>query len=409
MPRLPPALEPAFPLVKRTHRFATRRVGALTRARAALAPTPRSLPQTAYRTARETAAAEPGTTTYHPGGPGESLHRDPPAGTPAGHPWWETVRSVEIPPRFVLELAGGTVVGSFGAHLTAGGALDHETSHYYDVLGWHEHPIFLMPRLPRARRVEGSLLALATRGTGVNYYHFLMDLLPRWGAFAEAMPGRRPDVLFANRNTRFARELLALAGLDGIPTIEPTKRIAVRPDRLWVPGLTNTEYLAPRWTTRWLRENLPARRTTDRPRRIYVTRGSARNSRRVNNEAEVLSLLRRHGFTVFDPGRHPVQDQIDTFAAAEVVVGPHGAALTNLNFSPPGVRVLELFAPRYLNPGYWAITDNLPEATYRYLVGVPSPPGRKAPYPGPMNRVYEDITVDLRQLEDSLEELLVRR
>ena len=103
-----------------------------------------------------------------------------------------------------------------------------------------------------------------------------------------------------------------------------------------------------------------------------------------------------------DPGRLTVREQIDTFAAAQVVVAPHGAALTNLAFASPGVRVLELFAPDYLNPGYWSIVSNLPDTRYRYLLGRGADPG-----PGsPMNDVMADITVDLRQLAVSFDDLM---
>ena len=35
-----------------------------------------------------------------------------------------------------------------------------------------------------------------------------------------------------------------------------------------------------------------------------------------------------------------------------MIVGAHGAALTNLVFCRPGTRVIELFSPRYVNPCY---------------------------------------------------------
>ena len=34
----------------------------------------------------------------------------------------------------------------------------------------------------------------ATRGTATNYYHFLTDLLPRWGIFREACPDLEDQV-----------------------------------------------------------------------------------------------------------------------------------------------------------------------------------------------------------------------
>ena len=66
----------------------------------------------------------------------------------------------------------------------------YETSGYFGISGWREHPLFLRPRLPEPRPMSGTLLlSLATRRTTTNYYHFLTDLLPRWGVFEEAHAG----------------------------------------------------------------------------------------------------------------------------------------------------------------------------------------------------------------------------
>ena len=94
-------------------------------------------------------------------------------------------------------------------------------------------------------------------------------------------------------------------------------------------------------------------------------------------EDELRARLTARGFTVVDPGTLSVQEQIDHFAAARVIVAPHGAALTNLSFCRPGVRLLELFAPGYLNPGYWSIMSNI-EA---HAIATWWPPG-PAPRPG---------------------------
>lgn len=404
MPRLPGYLEPAFPVIKRGHRFATRRIGAVTRARARRSPGERTLPAVATDRSAQTVALEPETVTLHEGGPAEHLHRPAPVGEPGGHPFWGTVSDQHTSARYTLELTPGVLVGSYSAHLTARGVLDYETSPYFGIEGWHEHPLYLRPRLPRVQHVPGTVASLATRATGRNYYHVLMDLLPRWGILQESMPGVVPDALVVNTETAFCRELLGMLGLTSpaYRLIESRKHLALRADRLLAPSITNAHTLAPRWTTAWLREHLPPRgATADRPRRLYVTRGRRKHYRTVTNEDEVLAALRPHGFTPIDPGSLPVQEQIDAFAAADVVVGVHGAALTNLNFSPDGLRVLELFAPHYLNPGYWAIASNVPASRYRYLVGVPA-----WPEPGPMDHVYDDITVDVGRLRTALDELL---
>ena len=403
MPRLPAVLEPAFPLVKRAHRFAARTTGAVTRAGSRRHPGGRRVPHTGTDTSTETVALEPDSVRIHEGGPAVRVVRSLPVGEPVDHWYFEDQREVEFGPRFTLEITDGIVIGNYTANLTPSGVLDYQTSPYWDIKGWHEHPIYLRRRLPRLQHVPGTLLSLATRGTGVNYYHVVMDMLERYAVFAEAMPDTRPDVLLVSRDTRFARQYLELVGLDSFPSIEATKHVALQADRLLAPSLPNDKNLAPPWTTQWLREHLPAKRLDGRARRIYVTRGGKRNTRRVTNEAALLDLLRPLGFEVYDPGAHTVQDQIDQFAAAEVVVGPHGAGLTNLVFASPGVRILELFAPRYLNAGYWTIAENLPDATYRYLVGEPAD---TRPRGARMQNVYGDITVDLAKFRAVLDALL---
>ena len=221
---------------------------------------------------------------------------------------------------------------------------------------------------------------LAARATGDNYYHFLIDALPRLGILEDALPGTLAgvDAVLVDATTRYQRELADLLGLDRFRQLHPRRGLHLRADRLLVPSLPNTSTVVSPRTTQWLREALPPRTTTGLPERLYVTRGTTPHTRRVVREEELRERLVRRGFTVLDPGRLSVQEQIDHFAAARVVVAPHGAALTNLTFCRPGVRLLELFAPGYLNPGYWSILSNIEDSRYRYLVGAGPRAARRA-------------------------------
>lgn len=401
MARLPTALQPAWPLVKRAHRLSARGIGAVTRRTRPLAGD-RAVPAVGSESAEATVSLDAAHVRLHPGGPPEQLRRPMPIGSPADHWVFRHWGDFDVVRRFTLEVLDGTVVGDYAAHVTPAGVLDYESSTYFGISGWREHPVFLRSRLPERERVDGTLVSLATRGSHANYYHFLLDVLPRWGVIEETMPGVRPDRFFVNRTTGYQKQLLSLVGLDDVAVVEPAKHLAVQADRLLVPCIPNPELMAPTWTTSWLKERLPARRTQGLPKRIYITRGSAKNTRRLTNEDAALAALERRGFVRLDPGAVSVQDQIDHFTAAEVIVAPHGAALANLTFCSPGVRVLELFAPKYVNPCYWAIASNIPDVRYRYLVC-----GQDRRKPGsPMNGVLTDITVDLAQLEAMLDDLL---
>ena len=111
----------------------------------------------------------------------------------------------------------------------------------------------------------------------------------------------------------------------------------------------------------WVREHLPAVATDDKPRLLYVTRGSGPNTRRLVDEEALWPRLEQRGFVRIDPGTMSVRDQIDHFAAADAIVGLHGAALSNLVFAKPGARVLEIFAPSYVKHCFWAICERIPD------------------------------------------------
>lgn len=398
MSRLPPSLQPVWPLVKRLHRRATRIVGAFTRL-SSRALGERALPRRATERSLQTAQREPDSVRIHPGGGPEQIRRTPPFGVPAAH--WSILDAADytVPGRFTVEIDGGTVVGDHGTIVTRDGTLDFESSGYFGISGWREHPVFLRPALPRVDHVDGTVVSLASPGGANNYYHFLFDVLPRWGILRESLPERVPNRIYVPGGTAYQRELLALTGLDRHDLIGTGKHRAVSADHLLVPSMPNPHEMAPTWMVEWIRGVLPPVRTDDKPRLLYVTRGSKRNTRRLVDEASIWPVLERRGFVRIDPGSMSVRDQIDHFAAADVVVGLHGAALTNVVFLKPGARMLHLFAPGYVKHCFWAVCAGIPDVTYHYLVGAGRPPRR-------MNKIQQDIDVDAAELMAALDRLL---
>lgn len=402
MTRLPSSLQPAWPLVKRLHRLASLLSGFVVRRTSRLSG-PRALPRTGSVSSAHTAKIEPQTVTMHALERGEQLRREPAVGDPSGHWVLEQRRIFDVPPRFTLDIRGGTVVGDYGVTITPGGVLDFETSDYFGVSGWREHPVFLRRRLPPIEHVDGTLVSLATRGGSNNYYHFLLDVLPRWGVFEQTMPDRVADAIYVPASTAWQRDLLTLVGLGDMSRVETQKHSAVSADHLVVPCLPNPKEVAPRATIDWLRSRFDAHDVADKPKRIYVTRGGTPNTRRVVHEEALMPLLEERGFVRIEPGGMSVREQIDHYAAAEVVVAPHGAALTNLVFAGRGVRVLEMFAAEYVNACFWSITESIPDARYAYLIaGDVDKHG-----PGdPMNRIQADIDLEPARIIAAVDKLL---
>jgi capsular polysaccharide biosynthesis protein len=86
-------------------------------------------------------------------------------------------------------------------------------------------------------------------------------------------------------------------------------------------------------------------------RKIFIGRGGATH-RALIHEGKIAAMLGERGFKSVECEKLSVQEQADIFSSADVVVGAHGAALTNLVFCRPGTWVVELFSPAYVNPCY---------------------------------------------------------
>ena len=78
---------------------------------------------------------------------------------------------------------------------------------------------------------------------------------------------------------------------------------------------------------------------------LYVSRPSA-TRRRLVDEAALLDELARFDVECVDLEGLPLKQQALLFRNAQVVVGIHGAGLTNLAFCREGAQVVELFPPR---------------------------------------------------------------
>jgi hypothetical protein len=81
-------------------------------------------------------------------------------------------------------------------------------------------------------------------------------------------------------------------------------------------------------------------------RKLYISRARARQ-RKLENEAEVESVMVAHGFEIIHPEEISLPDQVRLFSNAAVIVGPAGSGLYNAIFSRPGTRRLILAPPQF--------------------------------------------------------------
>lgn len=178
-------------------------------------------------------------------------------------------------------------------------------------------------------------------GGSRNYYHWLINYVPRlqWARELGLLDGR--VILVNDQLAPFQRQSLERMKLTPSQWVEVADDEAVVCHKLLVPTLLARATVVHPHVTGLLKRALPARQPGP-AKRVYIRRAGPG---RIVNEGELEERLRRLGFAIVDLESMPLQDQVDLFAGAEVVVGAGTECLTNIVFCALGGRVVEIFSP----------------------------------------------------------------
>ena len=395
MTKVPVALRRVQPQIAAALRRLTRIVGPFTR-RVSPAFGSRGVPVAAERsTHRYVAQGGAVHAEVEVVRPSEHVKREVPHGDPPDHRRFVEETEYDHPEAFVLDLEGGRVLGRLGAVITPDDRLLFDVSPYFAIHEPHHHPIFRRLMLPAPEPIEGSVAVLATRGDE-NYYHFMLDALPRLALLEETRPLDRVDRFVVRHGRPFHRQLLRMCGVPSDRIVDPSTHPHVRADHLVVPSIPALHSQTPGWVVDFLRRRLmPSEPTVgDGPPRFYISRGSERRTRAVENEAAVIEMLRERGIVPVTLDGMTIPDQVELFRGAELIVSPHGAGLTNVVFCGPETKVVEIFSPHYVNTCFWKLSTQVDGLDYAYVLGAGTPPPPERDLEG----VSVDITVDLDRL-----------
>lgn len=235
------------------------------------------------------------------------------------------------------------------------------------------HPQYpFRPEALQCTAVE-RLAGMATplRAFRWNYYHMLVDCLPRLALAREHPEVGRGEViqlLYAGAEPAPAeRRVVQALGLGETRFVRVEEGRLYEVERYLLLPFLSRQFagVLPAWYRQRLRPVLPPR-PPRRRHRILVSRAGA-SKRRVRNEADVLAALAPLGFEAVALETLTFDEQVALFYDADVVVAPHGAGLTNLLFAP-AARVVELFPTPFVVPHFYYLCSAL-GVPYRYWCG----------------------------------------
>jgi len=283
-------------------------------------------------------------------------------------------------------LPGGKVIGDARLAATADDVVLADVQFLHGEAAPESHWVMRRRRFRRPCRLSGTALLLAV-ASGHNFYHWLIESLPRLRLAAEAgWPVERFDHVLVNELLEpFHHETLAQLGVRPEQIRRCRKNRVCRVERLVVPPVPGPPGAPEPWVVEFLRARLRPAGAPPAPRRLFLSRAGI-NRRHLVNEPELLAALAARGFEVFRPEERAFAGQAAAFAAAECVVGVHGAAFSHLVFAPPGATVVELMPPGYETPCFVNLA-RLAGVNFHRVTGEPAGPSSASPE-------WRDLRVD---------------
>jgi hypothetical protein len=294
-------------------------------------------------------------------------------------------------------LKGAYVFSNNGNIISKDNKVFDEFCHYFNTTSVKKGYIFqpFITFKTQVEKIRANTALIATPESS-NYYHWIMDSLPRLHLLEEFI-NSIDYFIVPEKLHSFHIESLKYWGIEENRLIKMKKTDKLYFENLYVPSLPGSEGNSPLWAIKYLREKFLYFHDNSSPKNlVYFSRRNA-NERYILNEDEVIKLLVARGFKIYEMSEYTLAEQIKISQNAKMIVSAHGAALTNLIFAS-NCQVLEIFSPDYIRPDCYFTLANQLKLDYWYLIGENYYNGKKL--------AWGDIYLNMNSLNITLNKIL---
>jgi hypothetical protein len=257
--------------------------------------------------------------------------------------------------------------GHKGVILSKRNEVFQEFSHHFGIATLkkflQKQPFYLFTK--NEKKINGTGAVLVSPESH-NYYHWLSDVLPRIRLYEEVLDQVDHFCIASNVPQKFL-DVLTEFGIPKERICFVNEKEKLHFDHLYVSSLPGSEGRSPQWAVDYLRSKLIKVPADGLPaKNIYFKRGANAN-RKILNEDVIITDLAANGFEIIDPDELSLYEQVGLMQQARIVVGAHGAALSNLVFCREGAAVIELFSPDYFRTDCYYTLASILKLNYYYL------------------------------------------
>ena len=238
---------------------------------------------------------------------------------------------------------------------------------------------FALLKVPSSPRGKLKEVILIGGRNDRNYYHFMIEYLPRILQVPDSIPIEVP-VIVSNKVPESGIEALQALTQRKVIRIDPAITYSAEIVHVASPVTQVLDTSKVSWSNGLFMNSsaLRAFRSASLTavgaqrkdqNRVFLARSSGHRS--IRNEKQLARIAAAEGFLIVDVGKLTWRDQVSLFSNAEILVGAGGAVMANYIFAREGSRILCLVSKHSATFSLPAQIAAVAGASFSYLLGRP--------------------------------------
>jgi hypothetical protein len=199
-----------------------------------------------------------------------------------------------------------------------------------------------------------------------NFFHWIFDTMSKL-YFIEKIPKLKNYPLILRKPlNKYQKEMFKIFGVKN--KIIFTNGKSFNANNILIPTIPSPPaYSKPliNWLRKKFLNNIKKKNT--KIKRIYISRSDA-SHRKITNDKEISYFLEKYNFKTLILSKMKLQDQINYFRCADIIVLPHGSGGSHLLFAKKSSKIIELQSPSQIN-NTWCVVSKLIGCRYGFLIG----------------------------------------
>ncbi|MCC4288866.1 glycosyltransferase family 61 protein [Vreelandella aquamarina] len=243
-----------------------------------------------------------------------------------------------------------------------------------------------------------------------NYFHFYVQTVAALDFIKKNYDCEDQFIWVVGRLSKWKKEILLILNFDMSTIMEINIKESYRFEEILLPSLTFKlidRIRGVNWATSHpscyqFRDKVLSNTSKtklsselENAKKIYLSRSKIKSHRNLLNESELESVVIKKGYTIVYPEKLSIAEQAVLFNNVDIIIGPSGAAFTNIIFCRKGTRVgvIQPTSLKSTEGGYPVMAGLLGLKPFAY----------NAAFDGlniERNGVHDDYSVDIERMEN---------